>query len=83
MKYPTTALATAALLSLIVPVSAQMYPTSPTPQPAQGYYTALWPEMMDNGSSSDFPTHTPSDFVADQLNRQVLNYNAGPIYVPR
>jgi hypothetical protein len=38
--------------------------------------------MMDDGCCTDFPTHTPSDFVADQLNRQVLDYNAGVRMTP-
>ena len=59
-----------------------MYPAWQTPQRVQGYYSALWPEMMDNGPSSDFPTHTPSDFVADHLNRQVLDFNAQPPMMP-
>ena len=79
MRNLITAFAAAALLALSVPASAQMYPTWSQPM----HYSGMWPEMMDNGSSSDFPTHTASDFVADQLNRQVLNYNAGPVYMPR
>ncbi len=73
MKHLAPALA-AALLAFTLPASAQVYPRT-APQPM--YYSGLWPEMMDDGSSSDFPTHTPSDFVADQLNRQMLDYNAG------
>jgi hypothetical protein len=74
MKYISTAFAAAAFLSLAAPAWAQMsYTTAPRPM----YYGGSWPEMMDDGSSSDFPTHTPSDFVADRLNSQVLQFNAG------
>ena len=79
MKFITTALAGAAMLALTVPAGAQMYPTYSPP--------AVWPEMVDNGCCTDFPTHAPSDFVADQLNRQVLDFNAGigqiPMPMPR
>jgi hypothetical protein len=75
MKHLAGAFAAAALLAFTLPASAQLYPTSPSPQPM--YYSGLAPEMMDDGCCTDFPTHTPSDFVADQLNRQVLDYNAG------
>ena len=66
----------AALLLWATPAPAQMYPVPATPQPMQGYYSGLWPEMIDNGSSSDFPTHGPTDHMAGQLNRQVLDFNA-------
>jgi hypothetical protein len=71
-KHFPAAFAAAALFAFAVPASAQIYPTSPQPM-----YSGLYPEMMDDGCCTDFPTHTPSDFVADQLNRQVLDYNAG------
>lgn len=72
MKYLMTAFAAAALLSLTLPASAQLYGQG------YGYYGGMWPEMVDNGCCTDFPTHSPTDFMADQLNRQVLNYNAAP-----
>ena len=80
MKYFITTLAAAALLSLTVPASAQMYPTSPTPAPM--YYSGMCPEMADNGCCTDFPTHTSSDFVSGPLNRQVLDFNAQPPVYP-
>jgi hypothetical protein len=72
MKHLAGAIAAAALFACTLPASAQVYPTSP-PQ----NYSGLWPEMMDDGCCTDFPTHTSSDFVAGQLNQQVLDYNAG------
>jgi hypothetical protein len=79
MRYVSTAAAAAAFLWLVAPAGAQTY--YPTP-PGAAYYSGLWPEMVDNGCCTDFPTHTPSDFVADQLNRQVLDYNAGRRVTP-
>lgn len=74
MRHVATAFGAAAFLWLVAPVWAQIYyPTNPGPM----YSSGLWPEMVDNGCCTDFPTHTPSDFVADRLNRQVLDYNAG------
>ena len=76
MKHLTTTIAVAALLAFSIPAGAQVYPA-----PQMPYYSAYWPEMVDNGCCTDFPTHTPSDFVADQLNQQVVNFNnASPIY---
>jgi hypothetical protein len=67
-----------AMAAFAVPALAQVYVPSPL---ANAYYGQITPEMIDNGSSSDFPTHTPSDFVADRLNREVLmNNNTIVIY---
>lgn len=85
MKYLLTGIGTAALLSLAAPAGAQMYtpgwapgpmyaPAGP-PQSSMMNPSALPPEMRDDGSSSDFPTHTASDFGADRLNRQVMIQN--------
>jgi hypothetical protein len=91
MKLLMTGLAIA-LLALAAPASAQMYPQpaprympptmNPPMAPTMGYRAPAMPEMMDNGSSSDFPTHSATDFVADQLNRQVLDSNT-TVYLPR
>jgi hypothetical protein len=76
-KHLPAAIAAAALFAFTLPASAQIYSTSPQPM-----YSGLYPEMVDNGCCTDFPTHSPSDFVADQLNRQVLDYNAGMRMTP-
>jgi hypothetical protein len=56
-------IAVAALVSAAaVSVSAQGY--SPTPPTV--YAAPPW--MQDDGSSSDYPTHMPSDFSGDALN---------------
>lgn len=73
MKHLAGAFAAAVLFAFTLPASAQVYPPSPQPM----YYSGLWPEMMDDGCCTDHPTHSPSDFVSDQLNRQVLDFNAG------
>ena len=80
MRYIATAFAIAALLSLAGSASAQMY--APYSAPTSPYYSAAWPEMMDNGCCTDFPTHTATDYMAGQLNQQVLNYNAQPPMYP-
>ena len=75
MKYSAMAFAAAVFLWLVAPASAQSY-----------YSTApgVWPEMVDNGCCTDYPTHSPTDFMADQLNSQVLQFNAQPpVYMPR
>ena len=77
MRFLATAVA-AGLLAFAAPASAQTYPAYPSaPQPAYPYYS-----MMDDDSTTDFPTHSPTDFVADQLNRQVLEFNAQPPVYP-
>src|SRR5437868_5069684 len=78
MKTLLAGLALVASLGFAVSASAQMAPgypgysqwvDEPTMMPAMPMYRApVTPEMIDNGSSSDYPTHTPSDFTADQLN---------------
>ncbi len=72
MKHLAGAAFAAALFAFTLPASAQLYPVTPQPM-----YSGVYPEMMDDGCCTDHPTHTPSDFVADQLNREVLDYNAG------
>lgn len=73
MKYVATAFAAATFLWLVAPVSAQSYyPTAP----------GVWPEMVDDGCCTDFPTHSPTDWMADQLNAQVLQFNAGVRMTP-
>jgi hypothetical protein len=79
MKYLAAAFAAVAFLWVAAPSFAQTYYAT-TAGPT--YQTGLWPEMMDDGSSSDFPTHTPSDFTADRLNSQVLQFNAGQRLTP-
>jgi hypothetical protein len=82
MKQILVGLSAAAALAFAAPVSAQVYtPYSSLPTSSTYYHGPITPEMMDDGSSSDFPTHIPSDFVADQLNRQVLENN-NTIYYP-
>ena len=76
MKTLVTA-AAVTLLALAMPASAQMYSSYSYP-----YYSAAWPEMVDNGCCTDFPTHSPTDYMASQLNQQVLNYNAQPPMYP-
>ncbi len=83
MRYVATAFAATAFLWLVAPAPAQTYypaapgPTDPMYSGTPIYSGGPWPEMMDDGSSSDFPTHTASDFVADQLNARVLQFNEG------
>ena len=73
MKYVATAFAAATFLWLVAPASAQSY-----------YRMApgVWPEMVDDGCCTDFPTHSPTDWMADQLNAQVLQFNAGQRMTP-
>jgi len=78
MKQIVIGVSALAMAAFAVPALAQVYVPSPS---VNVYYGQITPEMMDNGSSSDFPTHTPSDFVANQLNREVLmNNNTIEIY---
>jgi len=55
------AVAAAALIAAAVSASAQGYP------PAPPVYAAP-PWMQDDGSSSDYPNHMPSDYSGDALN---------------
>jgi hypothetical protein len=59
----TSVIAAAALSSAAaVSASAQGYP------PASPPVYAAPPWMQDDGSSSDYPTHMPSDYSGDALN---------------
>ena len=63
MRELTVAIAAAALASAAaVSASAQDYAPGPPPMHAAP------PWMQDDGSSSDYPTHMPSDFSGDALN---------------
>ena len=89
MKYVVMATAAAAVLALSMPVHAQTYPPAyqmdqmgphyrMNPNMSPGSRPGMYREMMmDDGSSSDFPTHGPTDWSAEQLNRQVLMNNGG------
>lgn len=62
MKPLFALVAAAALLSAAAgAASAQGYASGP-----QTYAAPPW--MQDDGSSSDYPTHMPSDFSGDALN---------------
>ncbi|HEY1795605.1 MAG TPA: hypothetical protein VGG57_05745 [Stellaceae bacterium] len=62
MRSLTVVIAAAALLSAAaVSASARVYVSGPP------VYAAP-PWMQDDGSSSDYPTHMPSDFSGDALN---------------
>jgi hypothetical protein len=62
MRPFSTAIAAAVLLSAAaVGASAQGYPPGAP-------VSAAPPWMQDDGSSSDHPTHMPSDFSGDALN---------------
>jgi opacity protein-like surface antigen len=62
MRSLSIAVAAAALVSAAaVSASAQGYPPGPPV-----YAAPSW--MQDDGSSSDHPTHMPSDFSGDALN---------------
>jgi len=63
------AIAAAAALAFAAPAWAQTY--MPMAQPGPSYYSV----MGDDGSSSDYPVHMPSDVSGDYLNRQVLGVN--------
>jgi hypothetical protein len=80
MKSLLAALAGTALLALATPVSAQPYPMGTPRMPPQTpvYQTAAPNWLQDDGSSSDHPTHMPSDFGADNLNAQYRNGIAVP-----
>ena len=75
-----------AVLLAAGPAAAQlMYtPVPPPPMPPPSVYPAPAPPLWtyDDGSTSDYPTHTPSDFVADQLNRQELIASGAAGYPP-
>lgn len=80
MKYFAPAFAAAALVGLVAAATAQNYaPMGPQMMAPPAPYLPRY--MMDDGSSSDFPTHTPSDFVADHLNQQIheMNEGSGPM----
>lgn len=62
------ALAGATLLAMAAGASAQGYPWVPQPSPPSAGATVLPPWMQDDGSSSDYPTHTATDWEADRLN---------------
>lgn len=86
MKKLIIGAAIAGAMVIAAPVSAQTYgPMVGPPFAPQApiYPRPFTPEMMDNGSSSDFPTHTPSDFVADQLNRHELTSGGTIIPIDR
>ncbi|HVH81428.1 MAG TPA: hypothetical protein VM782_18655 [Stellaceae bacterium] len=59
----TTAIA-AALVLAALPASARMTRTMAS--------TGMYPWMMDDGSSSDFPVHMRGDISGDRLNSQYL-----------
>jgi hypothetical protein len=77
----TVVIAAAALVSAAaVSALAQGYASGP---PA----SAAPPWMQDDGSSSDYPTHMPSDFSGDALNHAyrhglTVPSDAPPGYVP-
>lgn len=88
MKYLIAAAAILGAVMIAGPASAQSYGygpvyTSPIPPAGMMYPGQAAPMMMDNGTSSDYPTHTPSDFVADQLNRNELRSPPFIILPPR
>jgi opacity protein-like surface antigen len=70
MRSLSIAVAAAALVSAAaVSAQAQGYQ-------AQGYPPVVYaapPWMQDDGSSSDYPTHMPSDFSGDALNHAYRN----------
>jgi hypothetical protein len=76
MKYLAPGVAAAALLALVAAAAAQTY-TPMGPQMMSPPTPYLPTYMIDDGSSSDFPTHTPSDYGADRLNRQINQMNEG------
>ncbi len=71
-----TLLAVAAAIGLIAaagPVSAQMYPATPSA-------VSMLPSWMaDDGSSSDYPIHNPGDISGDRLNAE---YSGGIYTLP-
>jgi hypothetical protein len=63
VKSLSIVIAAAALVSAaVVAAAAQGYPPGPPT------VNAAPPWMQDDGSSSDYPTHMPSDFSGDALN---------------
>jgi hypothetical protein len=63
-----TLLATVAAVALIAAAGSASAQTVRTMTPITGMY----PWMMDDGSSSDFPIHNPGDISGDALNAQYL-----------
>ena len=74
------AIAAAALLALAGPASAQIYAGLRTLSVSAAAMSGpVTPWMQDDGSSSDHPTHSRSDFQADGLNWQYRNGLTAPM----